>query len=121
MMGSTDLATCTDTYKLGDLCHGYQEYPQMVADLKAGRLDAIVQAELTQRAYLASTGDADVELVKDWVYPETSRVGIAFRKEDTDLRDAFNSCIAEIKKDGSLAKILVEFGLSADNIIEGVE
>jgi polar amino acid transport system substrate-binding protein len=121
VLGSTDYADCTDTYKLGDLCHGYQEYPQIVADLRAGRLDVIVQAELTQRRYLASEKPTDIELAVPWKYPSESRVGIAFRKGDDSLREAFNGCIATIKTNGVLAGILTKYGLSADNIIPGKE
>jgi polar amino acid transport system substrate-binding protein len=121
VLGSTDYKDCTDTYKLGDLCRGYQEYPQMVADLRAGRLDVIVQAELTQRRYLAEEQPDDIELATPWTYPSESRVGIAFRQEDDALREAFNGCIALIKTNGVLGDILTKFGLSPDNIIPGIE
>jgi polar amino acid transport system substrate-binding protein len=121
VLGSTDYKDCTDTYNLGDLCHGYQEYPQIVADLRAGRLDVIVQAELTQRRYLTEEQPDDIELAKPWTYPSESRVGIAFHPDDDELREAFNECIAVIKTNGVLAQILTDFGLSPDNVIEGTE
>jgi polar amino acid transport system substrate-binding protein len=37
-------------------------------------------------------------------------VGLAFRTEDADLRDAFDAQILKMKKDGSLAKIMKAYG-----------
>jgi len=123
VLGSTDYKDCTETYGLGDLCRGYQEYPQIVSDLQAGRLDVIVQAELTQRRYVEEVKATDVEFADPWDYPATaeSRIGMVFHPDDDELREAFNECVAEIKVNGVLEEILTKFGLTANSIIEGKE
>ncbi|WP_252976667.1 transporter substrate-binding domain-containing protein [Clostridium acetobutylicum] len=32
-------------------------------------------------------------------------IGVAFRKEDKSLRDAYNKAIKELKKDGTMSKL----------------
>ena len=123
VLGSTDYKDCSETYNLGDLCKGYQEYPQMVSDLQAGRLDVIVQAELTQRRYFEEVKPTDLEFASPWDYPPSgeSRIGMVFHPDDDELREAFNECVAEIKTNGVLAEILTKFGLTPNSIIEGKE
>ncbi|WP_217579102.1 transporter substrate-binding domain-containing protein, partial [Mesorhizobium sp. GbtcB19] len=37
---------------------------------------------------------------------------IAFRKDDSDLRDLYNSRLKELKLDGTVARIMAKYGFS---------
>jgi polar amino acid transport system substrate-binding protein len=39
---------------------------------------------------------------------------VAFRKQDSDLRDLYNTKLRELKSDGTLAKIMTKYGFSDD-------
>jgi polar amino acid transport system substrate-binding protein len=119
-MGGVDIEHCKEI-GLGDHCISYTDYASSVTDLRAGRIDVIVGAELLQRRYIQDTNATDIEIAKPWNYDETWRIGLGLRPEDDDLREALNACIQDMKENGELAKILVKYGLSEDNVVQGQE
>lgn len=81
----------------------YGDFIEAFMDLEAGRLDAIVGDEIVGRFYLSKKPQAFQVLEEDFC--ECGTFGIAFRKNDTELRNKVQAVMDEMKKDGSGAKI----------------
>lgn len=47
--------------------------------------------------------------------PEAMATAIAFRPDDTELRDAYNERLAEMKKEGAVKEIMQRYGFSEDD------
>ena len=87
----------------------YQNTELLNADLVAGRVDATFQGDLqVTEAFLKKPAGAGFELVGEAIRDKKyfgAGDGIGFRKEDTELRDAFNKALATIVANGTFKKI----------------
>ena len=81
----------------------YGDYVSAFMDLENGRIDALVCDEITGR-YALSKQEGKFTALDVAVGPMT-QFGIAFRKDDTELRDKVQKVFDEMIKDGSAAKI----------------
>lgn len=81
----------------------YDTNVEALMDLEAGRIDSVVVDEIVARYYIAqkekSTNKTIFKVLKGDFGKEDYGVGI--RKEDTDLKEAIDKTIDEMKKDGS--------------------
>lgn len=81
----------------------YDHYPEAYQDLLNGRTDAVVNSKSTMLVVMRDApgkfkmigGISDIK----------AYFGMAFRKEDGDLRDFVNVQLAEMKTDGTLSKL----------------
>ncbi len=107
-------ATVFDTYitdnfgdKLRILRYGSQD--EVYMDLKAGRLDLILNDGLgIEEGFLKQPGNEDFELIGPDLYGGKwfgEGAGIAVRKEDKDLVRKFNAAIDAIRANGTYKKI----------------
>lgn len=91
----------------------YQDQNLVYADLAAGRLDAAVQESQTaQEGFLDKPEGRDFAMLgKPLQDPATlgEGVGWAFRKQDAALRGQVSAALAELKKDGTLSKLSVQY------------
>jgi L-cystine transport system substrate-binding protein len=78
-------------------------WAQSVSLLEQGRVDATVNDKLTYLDYQATSPNESIKIAAET--PETSESALAFRKGSTDLVDAVDKALAELRKDGTLAKI----------------
>lgn len=78
-------------------------WAQAVALLEQGRVDATVNDKLTYLDYLQQTPDAPLEIAAETDDPALS--AFAFAKGNTELRDAVNEALTELRADGTLAEI----------------
>jgi len=85
----------------------YGDYVSAFMDLENGRIDALVCDEIVGR-YAMSKQDGKFDALDVTVGP-VSEFGIAFRKEDTALRDKVQKVFDEMVKDGTAAKISNEW------------
>ncbi len=79
-------------------------------DLKSGRIDAVLADKIVLDLWLKKDGAEccrDLGSVKSKDFGDGA--GIAFRKNDTHLRDLFNKAIILSRKDGSYQKISQEY------------
>jgi polar amino acid transport system substrate-binding protein len=95
----------------------YPAVPELLQDMKFGRIDAgLIDAPVA--AYILKQqpefGSA-IEIVSDYKPKEIGTIGCGFRKEDVDLRQAFNWALTAMKKDGSDLAILQKWGLGEQN------
>jgi ABC-type amino acid transport substrate-binding protein len=97
----------------------YKTHPEMIADLKAGRIDAILAGETTA-AYAQAVQPEPVDFVPDWkgYRDQLYKIGFSFRKGDTTIVAFFDEQLDKMKADGSLAAILKKYGLSESNIVK---
>lgn len=71
-------------------------------DAESGASDAALMDE-TVANYLIETGGRDLRVMGDFLYAENYVIG--FRKGETQLADAVNNALVELKADGTLAEI----------------
>ena len=71
-------------------------------DVESGASDAALMDE-TVANYLIETGGRDLRVMGDFLYAENYVIG--FRKGETQLADAVNNALVELKADGTLAEI----------------
>ncbi|PPK92413.1 cystine transport system substrate-binding protein [Kineococcus xinjiangensis] len=76
---------------------------QAVTLLKQGRVDLTLNDNLTILEYLKSTGDDSIKIAAET--DESTEQAFAFRKEDAELAAEFDEALAELRADGTLAKI----------------
>lgn len=88
-----------------------KKYPDCIAalmDLENGRVDAIITDEIVGRYYMSKKPGKFVCLDAKPVGP-IGAFGIAFRKDDTALRDTVQKTLDAMKKDGTSGKISKEW------------
>ena len=81
----------------------YGDYVSAFMDLENGRIDALVCDEIVGRYAMSKQGDKFDAL--DVTVGPVSEFGIAFRKDDTALRDKVQGVFNEMVKDGAAGKI----------------
>lgn len=84
----------------------YDKVTEAFHDLEIGRIDAVVVDELVGRYYI-SKSPQDYKVLDEKLSDEP--VGIGFRKEDTELRDAVQKAVNDLKADGTLSKISMKW------------
>jgi len=98
------------------------DQPSALAALQAGRVDAITMTGPSLQAMLDAAKDASIERVNDFTQPIINGKSVqgygaaAFRKEDSDFREAYNKELENLKKSGELLKILQKFGFSESEV-----
>jgi polar amino acid transport system substrate-binding protein len=81
----------------------YEHYPEAYQDLINKRVDAVVNSKSTM---LVVMHDAPGKFkMIGGITDITAYFGMAFRKEDAALRDFVNTQLAQLKSDGTLAKL----------------
>jgi len=86
----------------------YDTQENAYLDLASGRLDAVIADMLVNYEWLESEAGAGYEFKGEPVY-ENDEIGIAIRKGEEDLVEAFNKAIAEIVEDGTYAEINAKY------------
>ncbi|KQR77058.1 hypothetical protein ASG35_12370 [Burkholderia sp. Leaf177] len=100
----------------------FQNTESTVSALLAGRVDGVTFTSGTVNALLATPQlAASVERAKPFTgrtdssgKPVVSFEAAVFRLQDNDLRELFNKRLAELKADGTIAKILVRYGFAPE-------
>ena len=81
----------------------YEHYPEAYQDLLNKRTDAVVNSRSTMMVVMRDAPGKFKMLAG--VSDITAYFGMAFRKEDTALRDFVNTQLAAMKQDGTLGKL----------------
>ena len=81
----------------------YDTFDKVFRDLEAGRIDAIVGDETLVKYYISQKGEEKYKILDDNF--GTQDYVVAFRKDNTDLRDKVNKTIKEIKEDKTFDEI----------------
>lgn len=96
----------------------YPNFDTALSDLTAGRVQMVAQAELSLYDFVEKNPDSGFEIATPWDYEgiSLSRPAMYFAQANVALRDAFNDCISDLKKDGTLAEILERNGFDPASI-----
>jgi len=102
---------------LGITVKPYDSLESQIADLEAGRLDVVSNAELSLVDYVKKNPEK-VELADPWNYEGigASMPALYFNQDNVELRDAFNDCVSTLKGNGKLAEILTKWGFDPNTI-----
>ncbi|WP_157015473.1 ABC transporter substrate-binding protein [Mesorhizobium xinjiangense] len=92
-----------ETYPDADL-KAYPTQLEAWSDLDTGRVDAVLADFGVQYDWINSDDGACCEFKGDPVSSD-DRIGIALRKDETELRDRFNTAIKAIRENGTYAEI----------------
>ncbi|SMF22512.1 amino acid ABC transporter substrate-binding protein, PAAT family [Azospirillum oryzae] len=90
----------------------YDTASNLLADLKAGRLDAAITTGATASDWVKGDGGKSVKLVGQPVIDAEvfgPGIGVGLRKEDTALKQSFDEAIRAVVQDGTLARIAARY------------
>lgn len=94
------------------------DIPSTFSAVQAGRADATTGTEMTVRMALESFDSDDLEFVETFEQPDIEGVpsygAAAFSLDNEELRDAYNEALAELKEDGTVAKLLEANGFNGE-------
>ena len=94
----------------------YDKVMNAYADLKLGRIDAVVSDSLVAVSYLAP---ADSEFKQVWAGTPDEYFGLCVKQGNSELQSKLNAVLDEMKADGSLSKIYMEiFGMDLSDSIK---
>ncbi|WP_026550326.1 amino acid ABC transporter substrate-binding protein [Arthrobacter sp. Br18] len=82
-------------------------WAQSVALLQQGRVDATINDELTYLDYQKTSNDPSIKVAAET--EDQSLSAVAFRKGSTELVDAVNTALGELRAEGTLAEISEEY------------
>jgi polar amino acid transport system substrate-binding protein len=82
--------------------------------LQDGRIDVYALPVLSISDLLKKANNPDLTMVAPVAGTPIFCAGVAFRKEDSALRDAYDVVLAEMKANGEFAAIVEPYGYSAD-------
>ena len=114
LQGSTQEGYANDNWRTKGIdVVAYQNQDLIYSDLAAGRLDAAFQDEVAaSEGFLKQPAGKDFAFagpsVKDKKYFGDG-TGIGLRKDDTELKAAFDKAFAEIRKDGTYDKLAKKY------------
>ncbi|RWR03989.1 transporter substrate-binding domain-containing protein, partial [Siminovitchia fortis] len=97
-----------------------------IAAVSSGRVDATVMTEATLREAVESADQSKVEEAKPFTQPEIGGESVmsygaaVFRKEDNELREAYNAELKKLIDSGKILEIYEEFGFGEDNLPDDV-
>jgi lysine-arginine-ornithine-binding protein len=91
----------------------YSTQDQAYADLKSGRLDAVLSDEIQAQLGFLKSPDSKPYAFAGPSIDDPNIVGIAaavgLRKSDPDLKEAFNKAVAEIRRNGTYQRIAKKY------------
>ena len=90
----------------------YDTASNLLADLKAGRLDAAITTGATASDWVKGDGGKSVKLVGQPVIDAEvfgPGIGVGLRKEDSALKQSFDEAIRAVVQDGKLARIAARY------------
>lgn len=90
----------------------YDTASNLLADLKAGRLDAAITTGATASDWVKGDGGKSVKLVGQPVIDAEvfgPGIGVGLRKEDESLKQSFDEAIRAVVQDGTLARIAARY------------
>ncbi len=87
----------------------YKGLPELLLELRSGRLDAIVVDDIPVRIAMKETGDRFVELDDPAIGGAGDEIGIAIRKDNPGLKAAMQQALDEIMADGTYEAIAMRW------------
>ncbi|AWK51554.1 amino acid ABC transporter substrate-binding protein [Clostridium beijerinckii] len=95
----------------------YETSDDVLNAINSNKIDAGIVDSVIVKYSLLKEKNLLIRMIKDYTPEVYGTVGIAIRKNDTTLLNAFNEKINEMKADGTMYAILVNNGLDKANMI----
>ena len=89
----------------------YPDYIQLLADVRAGRIDVAMIDPPSIAYQIAAHGITGIKRVENYTPVNAWKIGLAVNKGDKDLLDAINGSLKKLKASGQLKKILDGWGV----------
>jgi len=108
-----------DAGQIGDLV-SYDNQSNLMTAVNLHKVDAVVTDGIVAGYTLAQDSSLNLSLVTPYTPEAAGQIGSAVRFGDEDFLAEVNAALNDMKEDGTLLKILTDFGLSEDYFV-GVE
>ena len=108
-----------DAGQIGDLV-SYDNQSNLMTAVNLHKVDAVVTDGIVAGYTLAQDSSLNLRLVTPYTPEAAGQIGSAVRFGDEDFLAEVNAALNDMKEDGTLLKILTDFGLSEDYCV-GVE
>jgi polar amino acid transport system substrate-binding protein len=89
----------------------YPDYIQLLADVRAGRLDVAMIDPPSIAYQIATHGIPGIKRVENYTPVNAWKIGLAVNKGDKELLDGINGSLRKLKQNGQLKKILDGWGV----------
>ncbi len=89
----------------------YPDYIQLLADVRAGRLDVAMVDPPSIAYQIATHGIPGIKRVENYAPVNAWKIGLAVNRGDKELLDAINDSLRKLKQSGQLKKILDGWGV----------
>lgn len=89
----------------------YPDYIQLLADVKAGRLDVAMVDPPSIAYQIATHGITGIRRVENYTPQNAWKIGLAVNKGDKELLDQINTSLRKMKQSGQLKRILDGWGV----------
>jgi polar amino acid transport system substrate-binding protein len=111
VQGSTTQANFLEAKYPDSDIRTYSVVDDASADLQAGRIDFVLSDKVLLDAWIKASGEDCCDLVGEDLYDPIfgEGKGIGVRKEDTELRDAFQKALDEILANGTYEKVNAKY------------
>jgi polar amino acid transport system substrate-binding protein len=106
-LGTTSETVATKLQGLKEV-KKYDKTTEELQDLLIGRIDAVIVDEPVGRYYISDSDKKDKYLVLDEKLSKEP-MGIGFKNEDKELKEAVQKAADELKKDGTFSKLSVKW------------
>ncbi len=108
-----------DEGKIGGL-EAYDNQATLMTAVNTGKVGAVVTDGIVAGYTLSSDSSLKLKLLSPYEAEASGQIGAAVRFEDKEFLEEVNGALNEMKSDGTLLKILKDFGLTEDYFV-GVE
>ncbi|BCN30054.1 substrate-binding periplasmic protein [Anaeromicropila herbilytica] len=106
-----------DDGKIGKLV-AYDNQATLMTAVNMGKVDAVVTDGIVAGYTLASDSSLKLQLLAPYEAEASGQIGAAVRFTDEDFLKEFNTALNAMKKDGTLLKILKNYGLTEDYFVD---
>lgn len=105
--------------KIKDLV-SYENQATLMTAVNTGKVDAVVTDGIVAAYTLGQDSSLNLQLMSPYEAEASGNIGAAVRFEDKEFLNEINGALNDMKEDGTLLKILQDFGLTEDYFV-GVE
>jgi polar amino acid transport system substrate-binding protein len=90
---------------------------ELMLAVNTGKVDACITDGMVAGYTLSQDSSLNLKILSPYKAESTGMIAAAVRKNDTALADAVNEKIDEMKKDGTILKLLQKYGMNEDYFV----
>ena len=105
-----------DEGKIGGL-EAYDNQATLMTAVNTGKVEAVVTDGIVAGYTLSSDSSLKLKLLSPYEAEASGQIGAAVRFEDKEFLEEVNGALNEMKADGTLLKLLKDFGLTEDYFV----